>query len=147
VASTIFTGSYRTKKMKTHKNLGIWMDHSTAHFIDLKADKNDHSISSAFTFNTKEEALKRSESIMHNKEHQMHEAYYKKIADEILNYDNVLLFGPTDAKLELHNYLNKDLHFKDIKISVESVDKMTDNEKDAFVKKHFEQIENQHLLI
>ena len=124
--------------MKTHKNLGIWMDHSTAHFIDVNAEKNDRSISSAFTFDTKEEALKRSESIMHNKEQQMNEAYYKEIADEILNYENVLLFGPTDAKLELHNYLNKDLHFKDVKISVESAGKMTDNEKDAFVKKHFE---------
>jgi hypothetical protein len=124
--------------MKTHKNLGIWMDHSTANFIDVNAEKKDHSISSAFTFDTKEEALKKSESIMHNKEQQMNEAYYKEIADEILNYDNVLLFGPTDAKLELHNYLNKDLHFKDVKISVESAGKMTDNEKDAFVKKHFE---------
>jgi hypothetical protein len=36
--------------------------------------------------------------------------------------------------------LNKDLHFKDIKIDVEPADKMTDNEKGAFVKTHFEDI-------
>ena len=74
---------------------------------------------------------------MHNKEQQLHEAYYKEIADEILKYDHVLLFGPTKAKTELHNYLNKDLHFKDIIIDVESADKMTDNEKSALVKNHF----------
>ena len=84
------------------------------------------------------EALSRSEDLMHNKEQQMHEAYYKEIADEILKYDNVLLFGPTNAKTELHNYLNKDLHFKDIKIDIKSTDKMTDNEQNAFVKKHFQ---------
>ena len=67
----------------------------------------------------------------------MHEAYYKDLGDVILEYDHVLLFGPTDAKTELHNYLNKDLHFKNIRIDVESADKMTDNEKAVFVKNHF----------
>lgn len=123
--------------MKTRKNLGIWMDHSTANLIDINSKKNKHPIASKFNSDTKEEALNRSESLMHNKRQQMHEAYYKKIADVILNYDNVLLFGPTNAKTELHNYLNKDLHFKDINIDIESADKMTNNEKDAFVKKHF----------
>ncbi|MEZ4884552.1 MAG: hypothetical protein R3E32_07500 [Chitinophagales bacterium] len=124
--------------MNTKKNLGIWMDHSTANLIDVNTKKSNHSISSQFTHNTKEEVLNRSEYIMHNKEEQMNEAYYKEIADEILKYDHVLLFGPTNARLELHNYLNKDLHFKDIKIDIESADKMTENEQFAFVRKHFD---------
>lgn len=122
----------------TSKTLGIWMDHSEANMIDLNAENNNHSIASKFTFSDKEEALNRSENIMHNKENQMQEAYYKKIGTAILNYEHVLLFGPTHAKEELHNYLNKDLHFKDIKIDVQSADKMSDNEKVAFVKNHFE---------
>ncbi len=120
--------------MKT-KNLGIWMDHSTANLIDLNAENS--TISSPFTFLVKEEALSRSEHIMHNKESQMHEAYYKKIALEILKYNHVVLFGPTQAKKELHNFFKDDLHFKDIKIDIESADKMTDNEKNAFVLNHF----------
>lgn len=123
--------------MKEDKQLGIWMDHSTANLIDLSSNKSNSTISSKFSFDTKEEALKRSERLMHNKRQQMHEGYYKEIADAILKYNHVLLFGPTNAKTELHNYLNKDLHFKDIKIDIESADKMTDNEKEAFVKKHF----------
>jgi len=123
--------------METKNNLGIWMDHSTANLIDLNSNIN-HSINSEFTFNTKEEALSRSENLMHNKRQQMHEAYYKEISDKILKYNHVLIFGPTDAKVELYNYLNKDLHFKDIKIDIEPADKMTDNEKDAFVKSYFE---------
>ncbi len=123
--------------METKKKIGIWLDHSTANFIDLKTEKNNSSIISSFNFNVKEEALSRSENLMHNKEQQMHDAYYKKIADEILNYDHVLLFGPTNAKTELYNFLDKDLHFKDKKIDIESADKMTDNEKNAFVKSHF----------
>jgi hypothetical protein len=61
----------------------------------------------------------------------------KEIADAILNYDQVLIFGPTNAKSELRNYLNTDLYFKNIRIDVESVDGMTDIEKDAIVKNHF----------
>jgi stalled ribosome rescue protein Dom34 len=114
------------------------MDHSTANLIYLNSNKHSQ-ILSEFTFDTKEEALIRGENVMHNKRQQMHEAYYKNIADAILKFDNVLLFGPTNAKTELHNYLNTDLHFKDIKIEVKSADKMTDNQQEAFVKQHFEQ--------
>ena len=120
------------------KNVGVWMDHSTANLIDLSSDKNNQTIASAFTFAVREEALQRSEKGMHDKQQQLQTAYYKEIADAIVAYDHVLLFGPTDAKSELHNYLNKDLHFKDVLIDVEPADKMTDNEKVAFVKSHFE---------
>lgn len=124
--------------MKKQKNIGIWMDHSIANLINLNSKKPNHSIFSKFTSETKEEVFNKGESHMHNKEQQMHEAYYKEIADAILKYDHVLLFGPTNAKKELHNYLNKDSHFKHIKIDIESADKMTDNQQDAFVKEHFE---------
>tara|TARA_R110002126_G_scaffold277560_1_gene423505 strand:+ start:67357 stop:67770 length:414 start_codon:yes stop_codon:yes gene_type:complete len=125
--------------IKTQKNLGIWMDHSTANLIDLDSKKNTQAIVSNFTNNTKEEALNRSESLMHNKRQQMNEAFYKEIAAKILKYNNVLLFGPTNANVELHNYLDKDLHFKDIKIDVASADKMTNNQQVAFVKQHFKE--------
>jgi stalled ribosome rescue protein Dom34 len=121
-----------------NKNLGIWMDHSTANLIELQDAIKHHTIASDFTQDQKVEALEKSESLMHNKRQQLNESFYKEIGAEILKYNHVLLFGPTNAKTELHNYLKKDLHFKDIKIDVESADKMTDNEQHAFTTKHFE---------
>ena len=126
--------------MKTQKTLGIWLDHENAHLIDLTSDKSNRIISSNFNFETKEEALSRSEHIMHNKRQQMNEAFYKEVGNEILKFNHVLLFGPTNAKTELSNYLNKDLHFKDIIIDIESADKMSDNKLVAFVKNHFEKV-------
>ncbi len=123
--------------MKTQKNIGIWMDHSIADLINPNAAEKKHSITSDFTSETKEEALQRSENLMHNKRQQMHEAFYNEIGGEILKYDRVLLFGPTNAKTELHNYLKKDLHFKDIIFDIEAADKMSDNAMHAFVKDHF----------
>ncbi|MDP4665784.1 MAG: hypothetical protein NWQ53_06330 [Flavobacteriales bacterium] len=52
----------------------------------------------------------------------MHEAFYKEIGVEMLKSDHVLLFGPTNAKRELVNYIKQDLHFKDMEIDVEPVD-------------------------
>jgi len=123
--------------MKIKKNAGIWLDHSTANLIDLNSNKNSISISSSFTFDTKEEALNKSEKLMHNKRQQLNEAFYKEVAEKVLKYDHVLLFGPTNAKTELHNYLNKDMHFNSVEIDVETADNITDNEKVAFVKSHF----------
>jgi len=124
--------------MAKNKKIGIWMDHANANLIDLDSQEKSHSIVSKFSFDTKEEALSRSENLMHNKRQQMQEAYYKEIADAVLNYNHILLFGPTNAKTELHNYINKDLHFKNTQIDVMPSDKMSDNQKDAFVKKHFD---------
>jgi len=126
--------------MKTNNNLGIWMDHATANLIDLNSKKESRTMVSTSTSEIKEEALDRSESLMHNKRQQMQEKFYNKIGSQILKYKHVLLFGPTNAKVELHNYLNNDLHFKNIKIDIKSSDNITDNEQVAFVKNHFEKI-------
>jgi hypothetical protein len=124
--------------MEKNKNIGIWMDHSDAEIIDINNESNSSSIKSEFTSDTKEAAMQKGEYLMHNKEQQLHEAYYNEIGDEILKYDHVLLFGPTNATTELYNHLNKDLHFKDIKIDIEPSDKMSENEKFAFVRDHFQ---------
>jgi len=124
--------------METQRNLGIWMDHAVANLIDLNSEKNSHTITSNFTSDVQDDALRKNENLMHNKRQQMLEAFYKEIASEVLKYNHVLLFGPTNAKTELHNFLNKDLRFKDIKICTEPTDKMTENQKEAFMKNHFE---------
>ena len=123
--------------MVTKKSIGVWMDHSTANFIGVNTEKNNSSIKSDFTFEVEKDALNRSESLMHNKRQQMNGTYYKEIAAEILKFNHVLLFGPTNAKTELHNYMNEDLRFKDITIDVKTADDMTTPEKEAFVKSHF----------
>ncbi|MFB1023661.1 MAG: hypothetical protein QMC40_12995 [Vicingaceae bacterium] len=123
--------------MKTQKDAGIWLDHSTANLMDITAKESNDFLTSNLTFNTKEEALNKSEKLMHNKRQQMNEAFYKEIESEILNYQHILLFGPTNEKTELYNYLSKDAHFGGIKIDVKNTDNITANEKVAFVKSHF----------
>ncbi len=63
--------------------------------------------------------------------------FYKKLSSVINDYNEVLLFGPTDAKTELFNLLRNNRQFEKIKISVQVADNMTDNQQDAFVKDFF----------
>ncbi len=74
---------------------------------------------------------------MHQKEQQQHAAYYKKIGEVIKNYNEVVLFGPTDAKIELLNMLRTDHHFDKIKMETQQTDNMTDNQEHAFVREYF----------
>ena len=124
--------------MTTEKKLGIWMDHSSAHLIEFaKSTSETGVIETKFTHEQKEESLGKSEHIMHNKEQQQQLAYYKNIGESIKNYHEVILFGPTDAKVELLNILKTDHHFDKIKIEVQSTDKMTENQQHTFVKNYF----------
>lgn len=124
--------------MKSVKTLGIWMDHASAHLLDLSDEIISPTIiESTFTHQEKQEILNKGESHMHNKEQGEQSGYYKELGEVIKKYDEVLLFGPTDAKTELFNVLKKDHHFDQIKIEVKSADKMSENQEHAFVKEHF----------
>lgn len=124
--------------MKSTTELGIWMDHSTAHILEFTSEPFEiKTIESTFTHLKKMEAFAKSESLMHNKEQQQLTSYYKKLSAIIKDYERVLLFGPTNAKVELFDLLRKDQHFDAIKIEIKETDNMTARQKDAFVKSHF----------
>ncbi|MFP5042485.1 hypothetical protein [Parasediminibacterium sp. JCM 36343] len=124
--------------MKVSNSIGIWMDHSTAHLMEFTTEPIEtKTLESPFTHAVKEETLSKSESLSNHKEQHLEAGYYKQLGDIIKNYTDVLLFGPTDAKVELHNILKADHHFDKIAIDVEQADKMTDNQMHAFVQHHF----------
>ena len=74
---------------------------------------------------------------MHNKEQQRHSEFYKRIAEVMENYQDIILFGPTDAKVELFNSIRTDQRFAKTKIEVRQTDKMTGNQRQAFVREYF----------
>jgi hypothetical protein len=124
--------------MTTSTNLGIWMDHSNAHLMEFSTVSiTTKIISSRSAHREKERGNSRSEDGMHQKEQHGQSDYYKKIGEAIKNYQDVLLFGPTNAKTELFNLLKADHHFEKIKIETKDADKMTQNEQHAFVREHF----------
>lgn len=123
--------------MNIKKQLGIWLDHSVAHLIELHHDSFLSFTLDAQTGEQDEELNTLDESMIQNKEQDQLSSYFKKLSDVIKDYDEVILFGPTDAKRELFNSLKSDRHFEKIKIEVRSADKMTENQQLAFIKDYF----------
>ncbi len=114
------------------------MDSESAHLMELTPDPIQTTIiESKFNHQEKEFTLSKSENLMHNKEQHQQSEYYKKLGEVIRNYEEVLLFGPTNAKTELANILEADHHFDKIIIKVKPSDKMTENQKHAFVRDYF----------
>ena len=124
--------------MTIERGLGIWMDHQNAHIMEFTTDPIETAtVESKFTHQEKEQTLGRSENLMHNKEQHEEGDYYKALGEIIRNYNDVVLFGPTDAKVELFNVLRKDHRFAGIVIEIVPTDKMTVNQQHAFVREYF----------
>jgi hypothetical protein len=124
--------------MNNIKQLGIWMDHSNAYLMEFKSDIIVHRIVSELTNHDEEFNFYKGEKLIHKKEQHLQLSYYKKIGDIIKKYQNVVLFGPTDAKNELLNLIKTDHLFENIKIEVRNSDKMTEEQMQTFVRNYFE---------
>jgi stalled ribosome rescue protein Dom34 len=124
--------------MKAKKKLGIWMDHSIAYLMEFTSSAFEiKTIESKFTKQKKAQTVSKSGSLMHNKEQQKLSSYYKKISEIIKDYKKVILFGPTNAKVELFDILSEDDRFIKIKFEIQNTDKMTKEQKNAFVMDMF----------
>lgn len=124
--------------MKNIKQLGIWMDHSNAYLMELTNDIIiTNIVESEFVLQDNKYNLQYHEKSFHNKEQQQQLSYYKRLSGFIRKYQEVVIFGPTDAKIELLNLLKSDHLFENIKIEVKQTDQMTEYQRHDFVREYF----------
>jgi stalled ribosome rescue protein Dom34 len=128
----------KSETMQEIPQLGIWMDHAKANLIECgEVSASVKTIHSTFDQEKFTMAKSKGDHLMHNKRQQHLAAYYKKIGNEMSGYKTAILFGPTEAKYELLNILKSDTRFENTTIAVHATDKMTDNQKQAFVNNYF----------
>lgn len=124
--------------METKKKLGIWMDHSIAYLMEFTTSAFEiKTIESEFHKQKKIQTSSKRDSLMRNKEQQKLFSYYKKISEIIKDYKKVILFGPSNAKVELFDFLSEDERFIKIKFEIKNTDKMTKEQKNSFVMDMF----------
>ena len=115
------------------KKVGVWMNHSIAHLMEFSNNPFEiKTIESNFTQEVKKNSLQKGEHHLHNKEKEEQTKYFRKIMKAISKYNEVVLFGPTDAKEELFNVVLSDNRFQNSKILVKQTDKMTPNQRQPF---------------
>ena len=123
--------------MNNIKQLGIWMDHSNAYLMELTNDIIVNRVVSELTNHETEYNFYKGEKLLNKKARHQQLSFYKKIGDIIKKFQDVVLFGPTDAKNELLNLIKSDHLFENIKIEVRNSDKMTEEQMQTFVRDYF----------
>lgn len=124
--------------MKNAKRLGIWMDHKMAHIMEITDDHFEvQTIESKFPYPEEYLNEPQPEKVPDIRQKHKQFKYYKKIGEVIKNYYQVILFGPSDAKIELFNILSEDNRFVKIKVEIKDTDRMTRNQLHSFVNEYF----------
>jgi stalled ribosome rescue protein Dom34 len=65
------------------------------------------------------------------------QAYYKSLAEKLEGYDEILLFGPGEAKKQFKNVAEQLHVFQNKVLHVETSDKLTSNQLLEFVREYF----------
>ena len=124
--------------MKNIKQLGIWMDHSNAFLLEVKNDTIEtERVVSELSDPEAEFNFYKGEKLINKKERHLQLKYYKNLGEIIKKYQEVVLFGPTDAKIELLNLLKTDHLFEKIKTEAINSGKMTESQMHTFVREYF----------
>ena len=120
--------------MAAKKKLGIWMNHSIAYLMEFTSSAFEIiTIESQISKQIKLQPLRTSDSLIFNTEQRKLLKYYQKISEVIKDYKKVILFGPTNAKVELFDMMSEDEQFIKIKFEIKNTEKMTKKQKNSFV--------------
>ena len=132
------------------EKIAVWLDHSEAKLITF-----ENKVANTETINSGVETHIRidgegsessrfgvgttnNENRNNNRHSNELSGYYKALAGKLKSYDEILLFGPTNAKEQLKNMLVSDKSFSGKSIEIKSSDKLTPNQLVAFAREHME---------
>jgi stalled ribosome rescue protein Dom34 len=120
--------------MKT--NVGVWVDHKKAVIVSRTDDEEKiHTILSGMEGRVHHSGEIPEDQQEHRFTNHLHE-YYDKVISFLHNADSILILGPGEAKGELKTRLESEAPRERI-VGIETVDKMTDRQVAAKVRKYF----------
>ncbi len=131
------------------KYAGIWIDQKEANIIviDDKHIKNKTILSDIDTRERVEGESKKfgrfgdqylnNEKGKKNKIDELTRTYLKNVLNTIKNVDEILIFGPAQTKIKLENLIKDDPNLSTKTYTIQNAEKMTANQKVAFVKNYF----------
>jgi len=132
------------------KNIGIWLDKEKAYIVSLKNDETivDTIQSEIETFNIGggsgtrfkggPQDVVQDSKYLEREKHQL-KAYFKEIASQLKNTNEIVIFGPASTNEKFYRELEE--NYKDIYVKVKAVkiaDSMTDNQIKALVRNFFD---------
>jgi stalled ribosome rescue protein Dom34 len=118
-----------------HYHFVVWIDHREAHVIQFNPDDAEASVVHP---KSKHEHLHHKHGVVGSGRAPENHAYYQAIADAIKDAGEILIVGPSTAKLEFFKHLQTHASAVAARVvSVETVDHPTDGELLKFARRHF----------
>lgn len=125
--------------MDKKRRLGIWMCQSRIHLMEYNneepIDMTQLPIDESQEMNTAIPEI--SYNAIRAEENNRKLEEYKKLAEQISKYDEIVLFGPVDAKKEFQNYLETSPIASMPQLTVQQTENLTEAQQVAYVHNHF----------
>ena len=125
------------KQNKQKQYAGVWLDNDKA-IIITNTSGNDVA---DYTIQDKLEAREAhgggSEHSMNSSKQSDSLKYFKALSSLLLNYDEILVFGPGKSQEQFQNHLQEDTQFNSKKITINSAEHLTDPQMIAKVRDFF----------
>lgn len=135
--------------MKEERLVGIWLDSKEAFCVGLKGDNvTEEKIESGIETRERFEGEGKDSmrmgdqySVPESKKRAHLEAgfkaYFKSLSNRLDKEDKLVVFGPGEVPAAFKNHLVSDKGWNSSTIELKKADSMSDNQKTAWVKKHF----------
>jgi stalled ribosome rescue protein Dom34 len=121
----------------SHYHCVVWIDHKEAHVIQFNPDDAEASV--IHPKSKHKTHLHHKDGVIGPGKSPPDHKYYQEVADAIKDAGEILIVGPSTAKLEFFKHLQT--HASAIAarvVSVETVDHPTDGQLLKFARRHFE---------
>lgn len=121
--------------MEKTRKIGIWMDCSRAYVMEFNTRPFEiHTIVNEFRV---QELLESKTN--HDSRLKGIYKYYNHIAEAIVKYNKIILFGPAKTKIDFFDVLSEDYRFSKMKVKIKESDKMNLNQQYCLIRKYFSQ--------
>jgi hypothetical protein len=119
----------------SHFHCVVWIDHREAHVLQFSADESEGRVIHP---KSRHEHLHHKEGTVGSGNAPQDHVYYQGVADAIKDAGEILIVGPSSAKLELFKHLQAHAPAVAARVvSVETVDHPSDGELLKFARRHF----------
>ena len=125
------------KHDKQKQYAGVWLDNHKAMIITHTSENENDDYTIQSKVNAKENHGGGSEHSMNNARQSDILKYFKSVSSLLLNYDEILVFGPGKSQEQFQNHLQEDAQFNSKQISIDSAEQLTDPQMIAKVRDFF----------
>jgi stalled ribosome rescue protein Dom34 len=121
------------------KNVAVWLDHKEARVFAVHVDKVDEELIAA-PHHLHHKHPRGPEGVKDHPEDT--KRFFRELASSLEGAEQVLIVGPSTAKLEFLRYIEKHDHALGPKVvGMETVDHPTDGQLAAYAKSYFKRVE------